>query len=78
MICPAPMTLQYKSFVFNRRQDGFEQDRSCGTRLAYTTYSSTGIRVFDGSEHPRLGKGPGQVLYRFLPAREVGLASAAQ
>jgi hypothetical protein len=37
-----------------------------------------GIGVFDGREYPRLGKGPGQVVDRFLPAREVGLASAAQ
>jgi N-acyl-D-amino-acid deacylase len=37
-----------------------------------------GIRVFDGKDYERLGKGPGQVLDRFLPARAAPLASAAQ
>jgi N-acyl-D-amino-acid deacylase len=37
-----------------------------------------GVRVFDGSEYAKLIKGPGQVLDRFLPARAVALASAAQ
>ena len=37
-----------------------------------------GVRVFDGKDYVRLGKGPGQVLDRFLPARAAGLASAAQ
>jgi N-acyl-D-amino-acid deacylase len=37
-----------------------------------------GVRVFDGMEYARLGKGPGQVLDRFLPARRAVLASAAQ
>ena len=37
-----------------------------------------GVRVFDGKEYARLDKGPGQVLDRFLPARETGLATAAQ
>jgi N-acyl-D-amino-acid deacylase len=37
-----------------------------------------GVRVFDGSEYAKLSKGPGQVLDRFLPARAVALASAAQ
>ncbi len=37
-----------------------------------------GTRVFDGRDYARLAKGPGQVLDRFLPAREAGLASAAQ
>ena len=37
-----------------------------------------GTRVFDGSAYAKLTKGPGRVLDRFLPAREAGLASAAQ
>jgi hypothetical protein len=37
-----------------------------------------GTRVFDGTDYARLGKGPGRVLDRFLPAREASLASAAQ
>jgi N-acyl-D-amino-acid deacylase len=37
-----------------------------------------GVRVFDGAEYSRLGRGPGQVLDRFLPARAASLASAAQ
>src|SRR5882672_4173741 len=37
-----------------------------------------GVRVFDGTDYARLGKGPGQVLDRFLPARAMPLASAAQ
>ena len=37
-----------------------------------------GVRVFDGKEYVRLGKGPGQVIDRFLPARDKALASAAQ
>jgi N-acyl-D-amino-acid deacylase len=37
-----------------------------------------GVRVFDGKDYVRLGKGPGQVLDRFLPARAATLASAAQ
>jgi len=37
-----------------------------------------GVRVFDGADYVRLGKGPGQVLDRFLPARAAALASAAQ
>jgi N-acyl-D-amino-acid deacylase len=37
-----------------------------------------GTRVFDGSDYARLGKGPGQVLDRFLPVRAAALASAAQ
>ena len=37
-----------------------------------------GVRVFDGKDYARLGRGPGQVLDRFLPARETGLATAAQ
>ena len=36
------------------------------------------VRVFDGKDYVRLGKGPGRVLDRFLPARAVGLANAAQ
>src|SRR5271154_6989693 len=28
-----------------------------------------GVRVFDGTDYVRLGKGPGQALDRFLPAR---------
>jgi len=34
--------------------------------------------VFDGKDYARLGRGPGQVLDRFLPARAVPLANAAQ
>jgi hypothetical protein len=34
--------------------------------------------VFDGKDYARLGKGPGQLLDRFLPARHQALASAAQ
>ena len=37
-----------------------------------------GVPVFDGKAYARLEKGPGQVLDRFLPARAVPLASAAQ
>jgi N-acyl-D-aspartate/D-glutamate deacylase len=37
-----------------------------------------GVRVFDGKDYARLGRGPGQVLDRFLPARAVPLANAAQ
>jgi len=37
-----------------------------------------GVRVFDGKNYARLGKGPGQVLDRFLPTRAAALASAAQ
>ena len=37
-----------------------------------------GVRVFDGTDYARLGKGPGQLLDRFLPARRAPLASAAQ
>jgi N-acyl-D-aspartate/D-glutamate deacylase len=37
-----------------------------------------GVRVFDGKDYVRLGKGPGQVLERFLPARAAGLASTAR
>jgi len=37
-----------------------------------------GVRVFDGADYVRLGKGPGQVLDRFLPARATALPSAAQ
>jgi N-acyl-D-amino-acid deacylase len=37
-----------------------------------------GTRVFDGSDYARLGKGPGRVLDRFLPARAAALANAAQ
>jgi N-acyl-D-amino-acid deacylase len=37
-----------------------------------------GVRVFDGKDYARLGKGPGQLLDRFLPARHQALASAAQ
>jgi N-acyl-D-amino-acid deacylase len=37
-----------------------------------------GVRVFDGKDYIRLDKGPGQVLDRFLPARNTPLASAAQ
>jgi len=37
-----------------------------------------GVRVFDGKDYVRLGKGPGRVLDRFLPARAAALASAAQ
>jgi len=37
-----------------------------------------GVRVFDGKDYARLDKGPGQALDRFLPARAVPLASAAQ
>jgi N-acyl-D-amino-acid deacylase len=37
-----------------------------------------GVRVFDGKDYVRLGKGPGQVLDRFLPARAAQMASAAQ
>jgi hypothetical protein len=36
------------------------------------------VRVFDGNDYVRLDKGPGQVLDRFLPARAVSMASAAQ
>jgi hypothetical protein len=35
------------------------------------------VRVFDGKDYVRLGKGPGQVLDRYLPARAAGLANAA-
>jgi len=37
-----------------------------------------GVRVFDGADYVPLGKGPGQVLDRFLPARAAALASAAK
>ena len=37
-----------------------------------------GVRVFDGKHYTRLGKGPGQVLDRFLPARATPMVSAAQ
>ena len=37
-----------------------------------------GVRVFDGKDYLQLDKGPCQVLDRFLPARAVPLASAAQ
>ena len=37
-----------------------------------------GVRVFDGTDYVRLGRGPGQLLDRFLPARAAALASAAQ
>jgi N-acyl-D-aspartate/D-glutamate deacylase len=37
-----------------------------------------GVRVFDGKDYVRLGKGPGQVLDRFLPTRANPMASAAQ
>ena len=37
-----------------------------------------GVRVFDGEDYARLGKRPGQVLDRFLPARAAPLQSAAQ
>ena len=37
-----------------------------------------GVRVFDGKNYVRLDKGPGQVLDRFLPARDAPLASAAK
>jgi N-acyl-D-aspartate/D-glutamate deacylase len=37
-----------------------------------------GVRVFDGKEYARLDQGPGQVLGRFLPARTVPTANAAQ
>ena len=37
-----------------------------------------GVRVFDGTDYVRLGKGPGQLLDRFLPARRAPLASAAR
>jgi hypothetical protein len=34
--------------------------------------------VFDGKDYVRLGKGPGNVLDRFLPARANPMAIAAQ
>ena len=37
-----------------------------------------GVSVFDGKNYVRLDKGPGQVLDRFLPARDAALASAAK
>jgi len=37
-----------------------------------------GVEVFDGRDYRPVGKGPGQVLDRFLPARVAPLASAAQ
>src|SRR6202521_6050624 len=37
-----------------------------------------GVRVFYGADYVRLGKGPGRVLDRFLPARATALACAAQ
>ncbi|MBV9824415.1 MAG: amidohydrolase family protein [Alphaproteobacteria bacterium] len=37
-----------------------------------------GTRVFDGKDYARLGKGPGQLLDRFQPARRPALATAAQ
>src|SRR6266851_1591802 len=37
-----------------------------------------GVRVFDGTDYVQLGKGPGRVLDRFLPARAAAMASAAQ
>jgi N-acyl-D-amino-acid deacylase len=37
-----------------------------------------GVRVFNGRDYTRLGKGAGQVLDRFLPAHAPMLASAAQ
>src|SRR6266851_100558 len=37
-----------------------------------------GVGVFDGTDYAQLGKGPGRVLDRFLPARAATLASAAQ
>jgi N-acyl-D-amino-acid deacylase len=37
-----------------------------------------GVRVFDGKDYVRLGKGPGQVLDQFLPARAAPMAHAAQ
>ena len=32
-----------------------------------------GVRVFDGKDYARLGKGPGQALDRFLPAHAPAL-----
>jgi hypothetical protein len=40
--------------------------------------SVNGVRVFGGKDYARLGKGPEQVLDRFLPARAPRLASAGQ
>ena len=37
-----------------------------------------GVMVFDGTDYAPLGKGPGLVLDRFLPARAAALASAAK
>ena len=37
-----------------------------------------GVRVFDGKDYARLGKGPGQVLDRFLPAQAAPLSNAVQ
>jgi hypothetical protein len=37
-----------------------------------------GVQVFDGKDYVRLGKGPGHVLDRFLPARAATLAPAIQ
>jgi N-acyl-D-amino-acid deacylase len=37
-----------------------------------------GVKVFDGKEYALLDRGPGQLLDRFLPARDRALASAAQ
>ncbi len=37
-----------------------------------------GTRVFDGKDYVKLGKGPGRVLDRFLPARASALATAAK
>jgi len=39
---------------------------------------TNGIKVFDGKDYCRLGKGPGQVLDRFLPTGPARLATAAQ
>lgn len=37
-----------------------------------------GVRVFDGRDYTHPGRGPGQVLDRFLPACAAQMASAAQ
>jgi N-acyl-D-aspartate/D-glutamate deacylase len=37
-----------------------------------------GVKVFDGKDYAKLGKGPGMLLDRFLPARNPVLASAAK
>jgi N-acyl-D-aspartate/D-glutamate deacylase len=37
-----------------------------------------GVKVFDGKDYVKLGRGPGMLLDRFLPTRDPALASAAQ